>query len=175
VQIAPRRPEWYHLDNGFSSNSTMERLHTPVVQLVAERLQGNGDVIDLGCGNGALLLRLCAQNDEIVPYGIDRKPELIERARRLHPRFSTNFTVGDIFDGEWDHNRHYALALLMLGRLLEVDSERARRLLNLLRDRCEHVCVYVYPGSTCGTLEQIARRVGVKIRDEHGGVAALLV
>jgi len=68
---------WYYADNGFSSREDMERGHEPILRLAAETIsQTGGNVLDLGCGNGALLKMLCHFNHKIVPWGcryIERK------------------------------------------------------------------------------------------------------
>ena len=50
------KPDWYASDNGFSSEDAMDAAHAPVVGAAVTALAGTGgDVLDLGCGNGALL------------------------------------------------------------------------------------------------------------------------
>ncbi len=54
--VEPRAPErsWFYLDNKFSSLEAMSELHRPIVALARQKLNGlTGNVLDLGCGNGA--------------------------------------------------------------------------------------------------------------------------
>lgn len=91
-------PSWYHLDNGFDSRQTMERMHGPIVAWVEGLSLDRGNVIDLGCGNGALLKKICAQNPGLIPFGVDLKRSAIDHARLLHPGNEGNFWAGNLFD-----------------------------------------------------------------------------
>ncbi len=63
-------------------------------------IDGNGEVIDLGCGNGLLLKHLiCRSKYRLIPYGIDFIEESIQQARTIiHPDYSQNFWVANIKD-----------------------------------------------------------------------------
>jgi SAM-dependent methyltransferase len=141
------RPDWYATDNGFGSLQDMRSAHHPIVDVVTEALSGNsGNVIDLGCGNGALLEQLSARVKGIVPFGIDVDAQRIDHARALHPRFADHFVTGDLFDDDrlWPVGRRYAVALLMPGRLLEADPTRVAALRHRLARHCERLVVYAY-------------------------------
>ena len=141
------KPDWYASDNGFSSEDAMGAAHAPVVGAVVAALAGTGgDVLDLGCGNGALLQRIEAATPGVVPYGIDVDASRIEHARLVLPAHADNFVAGDLVDDDviWPDDRRYALAVLMPGRLLEAGPERSAALRQRLRDRCRQVLVYAY-------------------------------
>src|SRR5262249_4817130 len=147
IQVLDRRPEWYASDNGFQSRLAMDRAHKPIVELATATLDGKGgNILDLGCGNGALLRKIHEANPEIVPIGIELDPTRLEHARALHPQFADHFTLGDMFESDalWPSSRRYALAILMPGRLLEAGPERAARLKSRLREHCDHLLVYAY-------------------------------
>lgn len=135
IVVRRRREHWYATDNGFASEAAMTAAHRPILELAGEHLAGrSGAVLDLGCGNGALLEALCAGNSTLVPLGVDADPQKIAHARVLQPGFMDGFFAGDIFEPEapWMHRRA-DLIIVMLGRLLEVDAGRAERLREWLR------------------------------------------
>ena len=174
-KAGPEQP-WLHADNGFSSRETMERLHRPIVTLARRRLNAiTGNVLDLGCGNAALLEKICAGQDGLTPYGVDTNSAALEHARALLPRFVDNFSTADIFHGDvWRDVRRYALTLLMPGRLLEVEPPVAERLMKNLRAMSDVVLVYSYPGAAGPTLASLAQKLGLDLSDQVDGIAALL-
>jgi hypothetical protein len=179
VRLHPR-PQWYATDNGFSSVGAMNDAHRPVVEAaVAALRQGGGNVIDLGCGNGALLERLAAAAPGAVPFGVDVDPQRIEHARQLHAGHADNFVSGDIFDSDqlWVEGRRFALAILMPGRLLETDQARAAALRERLRQSCDRVLVYAYGDwlTRDGDLAGLAKEAGLTVVGPGGQPAALVV
>jgi hypothetical protein len=159
------RPDWYATDNGFTSIAAMSDAHRPVVEAAAAALKRRGGtVLDLGCGNGALLEKLGAAAPGVVPYGIESDPARVEHARELHPDHAEHFVVGDLFDEVrlWDEPGRFALAILMPGRLLEVDPARTAPLVERLRERCDQILVYAYGDwlDRYGDLGGLARAAG---------------
>src|SRR5262249_60998040 len=64
----PPPPDWYATDNGFGSVAAMDAAHEPIVAAAARVLGGaGGDVLDLGCGNGALLKKILAALPAPIP------------------------------------------------------------------------------------------------------------
>jgi SAM-dependent methyltransferase len=153
-----------HTDNGFATRAAMEAAHRPIVDLAVAALAGRrGQVVDLGCGNGVLVRRVCAAALGLVPVGIDADPERIAHARELAPSHSADFVVGDLCDADrLLPGARFALALLQPGRLLEVDGAAAKRLRAWLRRRCPTVVLYAYPDTLAahGGLAALARRAG---------------
>jgi len=170
------RSDWYHTDNGFSNSEAMARLHEPIVSLALKALAGRrGHVLDLGCGNGALLEKICAANDGLIPFGIEINGERLVHAHELLPQFSENFVLGDFFDlNRWDSGTRYALAILMIGRLLEVPRERADELVTTLKKCCDQVLVYVYPDWTLEGFETLVERAGLRLQEHAGERTGLL-
>ena len=147
IEPTEQQAEWYASDNGFQSIIAMNKAHQPIVELALATLTGQGGlVLDLGCGNGALLEKISKGNETIVPFGADIGPDKIEHARTLLPDFADNFILGDMFENEqlWAEGRQYALIILMPGRLLEAGPERAATLREKLRQGCDHLLVYTY-------------------------------
>jgi SAM-dependent methyltransferase len=175
-----QQPDWYHLDNLFSSRARMDEVHAPIVALARDTLGGQGGVVlDLGCGNGALLARLHLVDPGVVPYGVDIEADRIEHARELLPRFASNFIVADLYSAHalTAPDRHYALVLLAGMRLLEGTPGQATRLRAWLRDHTENVLLFGYGKSLTdfGGLVGLAREAGLRLADERDGVRASLV
>ena len=177
--VEPRAQErsWFYLDNGFSSLEAMSELHRPIVALARRKLNGvTGNVLDLGCGNGALLAKICDRQGGLTPYGVDGSNLSLEHARALLPKFAENFQVGDLFHCDlWSGGPRYALTLLMAGRLLEVERPVADRLLQTLRARSDAVLVYCYPGRGTRSLASVAQEWGLLLEDPTHETAGLLI
>ena len=159
-------PSWVHEDNVFSTRRRMDWAHRPIVVLAARTLEGcAGSVLDLGCGNGALLRKIHAHALRTTPFGIDREADRIEHARALLPRFATNFVAGDLFDPSIlpASPERFALAVLTPRRLLEAGPEKSAALLDRLRPRCDRLLIYAYgTGLTqFGDLVGFARAAGI--------------
>ncbi len=173
-QTALLEPDWYAPDNGFSSAQAMAEAHQPLVGLAAATLAGQeGPVLDLGCGNGALLQRIHQAHPKLIPFGIELEPERVAHAHQLLPEFAANFRQGNIFtDAElWANGHRYRLAILMPGRLLEAKPEQARRLREQLKQHCDHLLVYAYGDwlSRCGGLPGLAEQAGLSLLDRQTG------
>jgi hypothetical protein len=167
---------WRYADNGFATSEAMDSLHQPIVALVQGTLASKtGNVLDLGCGNGTLLAKICAGRSDLIPYGIDVNDAALEHAGQLLPDFVENFVKGDLFDVElWaSGNRTYTLTLLMIGRLLEVPRERAMKMLDCLRVSSSHVLVYTYD-TLERSLDDIASQFGVTLATPHRQIVAFI-
>ena len=75
--------------------------------------------------------------------------------------------MGDLVDHEevWGQGRRYALAILMPGRLLEVDAAKAAILKALLQESCDQLLVYAYGDwlTKYGGLPGLARKAGLTL------------
>ena len=174
---APSFPPWYATDNGFPTVAAMDSAHEPILMTTNPVLaESCGMVLDLGCGNGALLKKLLDASPSIVPFGIDVEAGRIAHARELLPRFADNFVAGNLFDLElvWPEGRRYALALLMPGRLIEVDPAQAAALRARLRNQCDRILIYAYGDwiTRHGNLKGLAAAAGLKLIDGVDGLTA---
>ena len=155
--------DWYFLDNGFASTAGMESAHKPIIQLASELLvKKSSHILDLGCGNGALLREIMKANDCIVPYGIETSLEKVKHARLLIPEHGGNFHVGNMFCkgllGRLD--KSFELVLLMPGRLLEIDRVHRHTLYNFLNRNAKNIMVYAY-GDWLTRFEGLGRLAGL--------------
>jgi hypothetical protein len=156
-------PRAYHEENGFPALADLLEAHGGMAHALAPLLSaGPARIVDVGCGNGALLQRLCADHPETVPFGVDRHPHKIEAARRAMPRHRDHFVAACAFDVDrwWHADWAFDVMLLCPGRFLEVDAARAQPLRRRIAERVECLLLYAYSDwiSACGTLEELARR-----------------
>ncbi len=168
-------PAWYAADNGFSTRTAMDEAHRPIVDLAVASIGERGSVLDLGCGNGALLKKICESRPYIIPFGMDTETSKLEHARELQPAFAANFVAGNMFEGiPMDADTIYSLVLLMPGRLLEVDEASARRLRAWLSGHFEHLLVYAYGEwlTRHQGLDGLASRAGLTLASTHPSGAA---
>lgn len=176
IEAQPPYPAWYASDNGFSSRLAMDKTHRPIVELAAALAGRFGNVLDLGCGNGILLDKVRQANPDIVPFGLELEAGRVEHARQLYPDYAGNFCQGNMFDSEWPwlDGRRYTLALLMPGRLLEADPDRAAWLKTRLKQRCDHLLIYAYGDwlTRYGGLPGLAGQVGLKLLEADPAATA---
>ncbi|HEU4925683.1 MAG TPA: class I SAM-dependent methyltransferase [Vicinamibacterales bacterium] len=177
ITLHKELPEWYAGDNGFSARAAMDEAHRPIVELAVTSLGDSGTVIDLGCGNGALLKKICEARTGVIPFGMDVDESKLEHARLLQPAFSANFIAGNMFERiPVDPDTVYSLIILMPGRLLEVDETSGRRLREWLRGHFNRLLVYGYGEwlTRYDGLSGLAARAGLTLESVHkSGTAAL--
>lgn len=138
---------WYYTDNGFGSRRSMDVAHKPIEELAVATLSKHPiNVLDLGCGNGALLQKIQGVRPDVEPFGIDIEPERIGHTRMLLPEFSKNFIVGDVanFDSLLPNPKHYALVLLSLCRLKVMSASQIAMFGERVQDCCDNLLVYDY-------------------------------
>lgn len=86
---------------GEQFSATRQRLQ-PGVQRVLATLPQDAAILDLGCGNGELIRRLCRAGFRGGYTGIDFSPILIEKARGSAPQSSSiRFYLADISESNW--------------------------------------------------------------------------
>ncbi|MDD5071167.1 MAG: methyltransferase domain-containing protein [Patescibacteria group bacterium] len=75
-------------------NQTRKKYLWPELIKLTEKIKTGDKILDVGCGNGRLLEAF--KNKRIDYLGIDSSENLIEHAKKLHPK--NKFIVGDILD-----------------------------------------------------------------------------
>ena len=163
-------PAWYASDNGFSARAAMDEAHRPIVELALATIGSTGTVLDLGCGNGALLKKIAEAREGVIPFGVDTDESKLEHARLLQPPFGANFIAANMFERiPVDPDTVYSLVILMPGRLLEVDPEPASRLREWLRGHFQHLLIYAYGEwlTRYQGLEGLAERAGMTLESLH--------
>jgi SAM-dependent methyltransferase len=172
------RPEWYHRDNEFVSARRMRKAHDPIVRLAARTLRRGGAVLDLGCGNGALLEEIRARRPATVPFGIDRLPERLAHAREVHPDFAANFVGGEIADLVGGRVRlpadRFALAIVSIRRFSDAGAGK-EGLLGWLRGHADEALVYRYGREPLPDLAAIAAETGLVLKPPSADRASLLL
>ena len=148
----------------------MDEAHRPIVEMALTSLGDTGTVIDLGCGNGALLKKICEARAGVIPFGLDVDESKLEHARLLQPAFSANFIAVNMFERiPIDADTVYSLIMLMPGRLLEVDEASAQRLREWLRGHFQRLLVYGYGEwlTRYDGLSKLAERAGLTLESIH--------
>jgi hypothetical protein len=143
-----KAPVWFAADNGFTSTSAMRTAHAGIVAGVAlVRPPAGTSIVDLGCGNGALLAAICDRIADLRPIGVERAQDRLAHAALLLQGDLPEWHLGDFFECEalWSGGRRHGVVLLMLGRLVEVDVAVAEKLRQHLRDAVNVVLGYAYP------------------------------
>ncbi|MBI5905853.1 MAG: class I SAM-dependent methyltransferase [Deltaproteobacteria bacterium] len=169
-------PEWYNRDNGFATRFAMDRAHDPIVKLAIATLgNAGGSILDLGCGNGALLAKIVNQVPGAIPFGIDLNASAVEHASEVLPTFNGNISVGNLFDADrWAADRRYELVILMVGRLREAPPDSAKLVVDALIRCASNTLVYVYSGWSPESLSTIVARAGLRLAQPSGKNCGLL-
>jgi hypothetical protein len=142
------RPEKTWKDNGFSSLEAMRKAHDPIISLAetaAKLIKGEGTVIDLGCGNGALLRRI-EERVGLKPHGVDNNGLITNVYSAMR------FRGMDLYDKR-AFDQHYNLVLLSLPRLSERPPAEARELLERIRRNSDYVIFYNYSDTPWTTVK----------------------
>lgn len=170
VQILLQHKDTHAYNNDFSSRLAMDIAHEPILELVSKALTDHdSNVLDLGCGDGALLKKIHKAHPQTVLFGVDIDPARIKRAQALNSQFADNFISGDMFENDliWPEGRRYAVALVMPGRLLEADAAQAAKLKLKLEQHCDRIVVYAYEDWLVkyGNLQKLAAEAGMRLSD----------
>jgi hypothetical protein len=157
VALRVNRPSWYHLDNEFMSRPAMEEAHDRLVSSIAATIPDlSGPVLDVGCGNGALLRALTRLRAHVDPYGIEINPRRLDHAKSIWPEKSRQFTCADMYlVGTLPRTpRRYRLAVIGLAHCDGSRGTPARALLRWLFERAEAVVSYDHGSSLQPSIEQ---------------------
>ncbi len=82
------------------------------LNILFQLIKNDGEMIDLGCGNGLLLkLLIIKSKQKLIPYGIDFLQKSIQQAReKVLPEFKENFSVGNVVNINFDESFDYIIA-----------------------------------------------------------------
>lgn len=82
------------------------RLRIPISECITH----SGTFLDIGCANGFLLECLLSWTKmkglDLIPYGLDYSPQLVEMARQRLPAFKDSFFTGNAWD--WQTPRRFS-------------------------------------------------------------------
>jgi predicted RNA methylase len=147
-------------DNGFTSARAMHEAHG----VVARAASVFRSVVDLGCGDGALLARLAATGGGPGPWvGVESDEGRAKRGR-VRRGASVDVRWARIEDiGAW--RDYFDLALLMPGRLLEMEGGDRYYVTAALRQRASRVVLYAYGDVLLkyGGLRELAQHAGAYV------------
>ena len=91
--------EWFKIHENAFSAKLNGHLSPPYVEYHAllKFINQSGKILDLGCGNGMLLKFICEFSEfDLIPFGIDKKTEVIDEAKRNLSKFTHNFSSEDV-------------------------------------------------------------------------------
>jgi hypothetical protein len=161
---APDPTTWE--DCGFKTEQGMRDAHD-VVECHAAKVIGMPDapptVLDLGCGDGALLDRMKHRfQGACTTIGVEVDPGRVARGRERHPGIGLHCgrieALAD--DAQTDQ---VDLVLLMPGRLLEMPEGVAEKVRDTVRRIAKHLVIYTYDGVD---LAELAQRAGLRVVGE---------
>ena len=144
--------DWYYKDNFFGSLDAMNTCHKPLLSILRRNMSKYKNILDLGCGNGALLYKLTRLQNRIVPFGCDINETAIKHSNIIHSDFYNNFQFMDIAAYVKLLNSTpgvmFDLCLLTPARIKEYDengkSEDAEALRYFIKNKCKYVLLYSY-------------------------------
>lgn len=144
--------------SGFSGGAERWRAER---EPILDAVEGDGDILDVGCANGHLLACLVEwaadRGIALIPFGLDIGPGLVAAARKRLP--GATIHLGNAWDWDPPRRHRYVYALLDL-----VPPDREDRLVERLLDR------FVAPGGRLIMGDYGSRSRRVEPRD----VAAVL-
>ncbi|XUM21183.1 hypothetical protein ACRAVF_28000 [Bradyrhizobium oligotrophicum S58] len=158
-------PDWLAADNGFASVRAMREAHAPIAAAVRTVTAGaRYNIIDLGCGNGALLAASCGETPGLEPLGVERDPRKLIHAQAMFGPAVSRWLSCDMFacPAPLEKAADQSVILIMPGRLLEAGADRAAALCLWLRDHADIILCYAYPDwiARYGSLDELGRRAG---------------
>jgi hypothetical protein len=138
--IRPNATEW--TDNGFSSRAAMDAAHQMVLDAIGTPAPKT--VIDLGCGNGALLARIPAA----VKVGLEVDASRIGRGRG-------DLRLGRIQDAAALAREHFDMALMANRRFEEMAPSELRTFRGWLESHVDQLLRYSYDDPRYARVEQV--------------------
>lgn len=91
---------------------------------ILHAIDGDGDLLDIGCANGMLLESFSAwaleRHITLTPYGVDQGAQLIALARARYPGFASHFFVGNAWS--WQPPRCFRYVYTLYRESLTADG-----------------------------------------------------
>lgn len=124
-------------DNGFSNPFAQRHAHDMILDVIAHLSLVSGRVLDLGCGNGALLQKIKMSYPEVTTVGVDLDEEKCNKAIAR----GNEVYWDDIVRTERYLIHDYELILVSLNRLKEMNADL---FLSRLQKHTRYLLVYSY-------------------------------
>lgn len=129
-------------ENGFSTAAMMRMAHNVILELLSQvAVQSVDQIIDLGCGNGALLKR-ASKSSRCSVIGVDTDESKLQKLVATTPKATVR--AANIYDLDWSMDR-CRVAMISVQRLLE-DPRRAGQLIRDIEANCDYCIIYSYNG-----------------------------
>ena len=153
------------VDNGFHNHTAMRDAHRVLLKAIGIV---NGDVLDLGSGDGRLLSKIPGDGPRI---GIERLADVVTRGRLRHPK--VDLRVGLIQDAALVP---VDVTLLSANRLLEMTDEAAANVRANLRTS-RRVLAYAYSDNIRehGTIVELIEKAGLRQASASAGSSRVQV
>ena len=155
--------KWIH--NGFTSKKAMEDAHDVLLKILEKNFEWTGccgTVLDLGCGNGVLLDKICSKYKGLTPHGVEIEKDRFFSAY-THLSDTGEIANGSISDLALWPEENYDLVVLMPRRIEELDKQSG----DAVRDRLHRVArtflLYGYGDdiSAAGGLDKLNECLGL--------------
>lgn len=125
-----------HNISGFRSFDGMREAHRFILRSL---LPIEGKILDLGCGSGHLLQEIKKHNPNTKLYGVDIDRTVINKAVP-----GVEYWCSDIYDFQaW---QKFDLVMIAVQRFFEVDEDKAKALMEVLRNYAKRLLIYSYNG-----------------------------
>jgi 2-polyprenyl-3-methyl-5-hydroxy-6-metoxy-1,4-benzoquinol methylase len=138
LEVKPSPMSWQ--DNGFPTKELMDASHTILGMIIPLK----GAILDLGCGDGALLNKLSKRNVHASLVGVEADLGRVARGRIRHPEILLkHLRIEDLPNLE--EPMPFDIVLFMPGRLLEMPSDVASKVRTWVKNFPRQV-LYTYDG-----------------------------
>jgi hypothetical protein len=142
-------------DNQFIDHAPMRESHAVILNSLLDELPQGARVLDLGCGNAALLRRLTIHRPDVKIAGVDSNKAAISRIPSLIGKWWT----GSIEGGQWADWNPTAILINPL-RLIEMSLPSACWTREQLA-KCPQVFVYTYSDLQDQELADLTAKAGL--------------
>ena len=135
--------DWINLVEGPGAESRRDRLFRLFTTL--QSVASNGDVLDIGCGQGAC--RLYFDPKRWNYWGVDPSCHLLARARVLHEDAAAFFSPGNAYAIPFESSRFHAAISINVWHLLRNLEMAAREMMRVLKSDGRFLVITAHPQS----------------------------